>query len=326
MFTIRGAGTVVTGTLWSGEIGRGDELHLLPAGRRVRVRGVQVHDATVTRAAAGQRVAVNLVGVSVDEVGRGDVLAAPEAGLAPTHRIDAALEWEGGAEPESGERVQVHHGTRESAARLTWLGGRFWQIRFEQPLVPKSGDRLVIRQIAPPDTLGGGTVLDPSPRRHGPSRDLLARLERLDRGEPDRVRPSVDDRRRVDHSRKQVVRAALTAAQLALEQTLRAAGLEPPLDSELDPDDLAALRAAGKAVRVSKTLHYHPDVLADVRRRVIDLAERNRGAVTLAQLRDELGTSRKFAQALLEQLDSEKVTVRHGDEHYVRRSARQQGA
>ncbi len=98
---------------------------------------------------------------------------------------------------------------------------------------------------------------------------------------------------------------------------MRDAGFEPPLDSELNQEDLAALRAAGRAVRVSKTLHYHPDVLAEVRRRVVDL-----GAVTLAQLRDELETSRKFAQALLEHLDSEKVTIRRGDAHHVRRSAR----
>jgi selenocysteine-specific elongation factor len=88
----------------------------------------------------------------------------------------------------------------------------------------------------------------------------------------------------------------------------------------LDADDLAALRTAGRAVRVSKALHYHPEVLADVRRRVVELAA-DRG-VTLAQLRDELGTSRKFAQALLEHLDSEKVTIRRGDTHHVRRSAR----
>jgi selenocysteine-specific elongation factor len=71
---------------------------------------------------------------------------------------------------------------------------------------------------------------------------------------------------------------------------------------------------------VSKTLHYHPDVLADVRTRVVALADRHGGGVTLSQLRDELGTSRKFAQALLEHLDSEKVTIRRGDAHYVRRA------
>lgn len=295
---------------------------LLPQHRRLRVRGVQVHGESTERAAAGQRVAINLVGVAVEELVRGDALVSPEGGLATTHRIDAALQWERGAEPDSGARVQVHHGTRESAARLAWLGGRFWQIRLEQPLMPRAGDRVVIRQIAPPDTLGGGVVLDASPRRHGPSRELLTRLERLERGEPLVVPESGGDQLRAAHSRVQVGRVELTPTQLALEQRLRDAGLEPPLESELNVDDLAALRAAGRAVRVSKTLHYHPDVLADARRRVLELAACHDGAVTLAQLRDELGTSRKFAQALLEHLDSEKVTIRRGDAHYVRASAR----
>jgi selenocysteine-specific elongation factor len=314
VFTIRGAGTVVTGTLWSGTISRSDALQLLPSGQRARVRGVQVHDESAEQAAAGQRVAVNLTGVRVEDADRGDVLAAPDGGLEPTYRIDAELSFE----PEHGDRVQVHHGTRETAARLAWLGGDFWQIRLEQPLVPLVGDRFVVRQIAPPDTLGGGVVLDPHPRRHGPSRELLTRLERLRRGDSTEV--SVPDEPKARSSEAEAPRVELSPSAIALERRLKEAGFEPPLDAELDPGDLEALRAAGRAVRVSKALHYHPDVLADIRRRVIALAG-DRG-VTLAQLRDELGTSRKFAQALLEHLDSEKVTIRRGDAHYVRRSTR----
>ncbi len=350
VFTIRGAGTVVTGTLWSGEIGHGDELTLLPQGRRVRVRGVQVHDQPLERAPAGQRVAVNLTGLAVAEIERGDVLVGTESGLRPSYRVDAELEF-GEEEPEHGARVQVHHGTREAPARLAWLGGRFWQIRLEQPLVPAAGDRVVLRRIAPPDTLGGGRVLDPRPRRHGPSRDLLVRLERLARGEapppsgearppsgrastasrhgPLGVRPRHDRAGRESsgwtpsEARPQAAPAPtqLRSSALALEQRLRDAGIEPPIDSELDAGDLAALRDAGRAVRVSKSLHYHVDALADIRARLVELAKQNGGVVTLAQLRDELDTSRKFAQALLEHFDSEKVTIRRGDEHVLRRRA-----
>ena len=110
----------------------------------------------------------------------------------------------------------------------------------------------------------------------------------------------------------------MSESALGLEQRLRAAGFEPPLDSELDANDLAALRSANKAIRVSKTLHYHPDTLEQVKQHVVSIAASHNGAVTLAQLRDELGTSRKFAQALLEHLDATKVTVRRGDAHYVR--------
>jgi selenocysteine-specific elongation factor len=319
VFTIRGAGTVVTGTLWSGAVAKGDELEMLPLGRRARVRAVQVHDASVDHAEAGQRVALNLVGVSVSELERGAVLASPDSGLGPRFILDAALDL-GPDPPEHGARVQVHHGTRESPARLVWLGGRFWQLRLEQPLVPAPGDRVVIRRIAPPDTLGGGTVLDATARKHGPSREATARLERLVRGEVDAAgiaEPAVQPRTR--DSRPLVPRARLTDGQLALERRLRDAGIEPPLDSELDAGDLAALRAAGRAVRVSRSLHYHPTALAEIRARVIALAEDRGGSITLAQVRDELGTSRKFAQALLEHLDSERVTIRRGEQRELRR-------
>ena len=333
-FTIRGAGTVVTGTLWSGRVRRGDEVSVLPGDRRARVRGIQVHDEAREEVAAGQRVALNLSGLSRQEVVRGDVVVSTGSDLGPGYLLDAELRFDG-REPEHGERVQVHHGTREAPARLAWLGGRFWQVRLEQPLVAAAGDHLVVRQIAPPDTIGGGVVLDPRPRKHGPSREVLVALERLSRGEQPPAAdgppsastgppsastgpPSAADSPRGPTAPEAV---SLSASALALEERLRAAGVEPPLDSELDAGDLDALRGAGRAVRVSKSLHYHPDVLADVRRRVIAIGRESGGAVTLAQLRDELGTSRKFAQALLEHLDAEKITIRRGDEHVVRRSA-----
>jgi selenocysteine-specific elongation factor len=335
-FTVKGAGTVVTGTLWSGEVARGDEVVLLPPGRRARVRAVEVHDAAVQRARAGQRVALNLAGVRRDEVGRGDVVAGGHDRPAPTFRIDAALAFAPGARPGHGERVQVHHGTREAPARLAELGGRFWQLRLEQPLVPAAGDRVVLRSIAPPDTLGGGVVLDPAPPRHGPSRDLLARLTRLERGERDErprgggrtgKRGGEDDEkpraagapaRRAAAAREPAV-APLSPAALALERRLREAGAEPPIEAELGEAalELAALRAAGRAVRVGRTLHYHSDALADVRERVVALCERD-GEVSISSLRDELATSRKFAQALLEHLDGERLTRRVGDAHVLR--------
>ncbi len=297
VFTIRGAGTVVTGTLWSGAVARGDELVLLPGGRTARVRGVQVHDQGVQSAAAGQRVAVNLTGVAVGEVRRGDVLADRAAGLSPTYRLDARLLFDPGPGSTAGVRVQVHHGTRESPARLTPRDGR-WRIRLEQPLIAVADDRLVIRQIAPPDTLGGAVVLDPHPRAR--------RLDPGVRAAPPAGQPASPE--------------PLSPSALALEQRLKAAGLEPPIDQELDDRDLAALRAAGRAVRVSRTLHYHPDALASARDRLIALARANGNAITLAQLRDELGTSRKFAQALLEHFDAERVTIRRGDAHFLRRA------
>jgi selenocysteine-specific elongation factor len=320
VFSVRGAGTVVTGTLWSGQIARSDRLYVLPAGLRARAREVQVHDHAVESAAAGQRVAVNLAGLGHDQVARGDLLAQDGTQLEETFLIDAELGFAAGRrEPETGTRVQVHHGTRETPARLAWLAGAFWQLRLERPLIAVEGDRLVVRSIAPPDTLGGGRVLDAHPRRHGPGRDLLARLTRLARGEPD---PASEGPRAAPEPLPAPETPALSPSALALEVRLREAGFEPPLDAELDRDDLAALRRAGRAVRISRTLHFHADAAADVRRRALALAAEHGGSVTLAQLRDALGTSRKFAQAVLEHLDSDRVTIRRGDEHVVRRQHR----
>ena len=169
--------------------------------------------------------------------------------------------------------------TGPARRRRGWRGsaGASGRSALEQPLVAAAGDRLVVRQIAPPDTLGGGRVLDPRPRKHGPSRDLLTRLELLSRGEPPEPEPRPTPTRRAEPPPAATEPEPLSASALALERRLRDAGFEPPLDSELDAGDLAALREAGRAIRVSRSLHYHPDALADVRRRVIADRRRARG-------------------------------------------------
>jgi selenocysteine-specific elongation factor len=309
-FTIRGAGTVVTGTLWAGSIAPGDRLVLLPAGTPVRVRSVQIHDEPVDRADAGQRVAVNLVGVERRDVARGDVVAAAGA-VAPSLVLDCDLTLH---DATHGMRAHVHHGTRETPARLADLGGGLWQARLEQPLLARAGDRVVVRSIAPPDTLGGGVVLDPAARRHGRRDDVLARLERLRRGEPEPApQPSL-----APPPPAAAEPAPLSDSALALEERLRAAGHEPPNAADLEADDLAALRAAGRAVRVGRAMYAHPEALAAVRARV-EAVVAAEGAITLARLRDELQTSRKFAQAHLEHLDAERVTKRLPDDSRVLR-------
>src|SRR5205823_4397816 len=142
--------------LWSGSIAAGDQVEVLPAGQRARVRSVQVHDEQVDRAAAGQRVALNLVGLRRDEVHRGDVVVRGDA-LRPAFIVDARLALEPDVPPlEPGTRLHVHHGTRESAGRVYPLGDGFVQLRLESPIVAARGDRLILRQVAPPDTIGGG--------------------------------------------------------------------------------------------------------------------------------------------------------------------------
>ncbi len=173
VFSLRGVGTVATGTLWSGSIGEGDVLAVEPAHREARVRSVQVHDADVARAGPGQRVAVNLPGVAASELRRGDALVA--AGAYPvSYRLDVVLEE---IEPiADGTRLSVHHGTRRVPSRVVRIGSRHAQLRLSSPLVAARGDRVVLRGET---TVGGGAVVDPAPPRH---RDL-ERLDRLERGD-----------------------------------------------------------------------------------------------------------------------------------------------
>jgi len=293
-------------------------LTLLPDGIAVRVRGVQIHDEPVERAEAGQRVAVNLTGIDRRAIRRGDVLSAPGT-VVPTTVIDAALDVR---DAEHAQRVHVHHGTREAPARLAPLGGELWQLRLERPLLARAGDHLVVRSLAPPDTLGGGVVIDPRARRHGPRPDLVARLERLRRGEPEPEAQT--ELAALEPEPAEPEPPPLSPAALALEERLRAAGHEPPTEAELGAAaaELPALRDAGRAVRVGRSMYAHPDAIADVRERVVEIIRAD-GSITLARLRDELGTSRKFAQALLEHFDAARVTLRRPDDSRVlRRHAR----
>ena len=316
-FTIKGAGTVVTGTLWSGSVGRAMSSRCFRVGSRrgcARFRSTTARWSARPQASAwpstwwGSRCARSPAATSSPTCSRA---------LRPTYVVDAALDLR----EEPAGRVQVHHGTREAPARVAALGGRFFQLRLEHPLVAADGDRLIVRRIAPPDTLGGGVVLDAHARKHGPSPEASARLERLARGEPaESAKPPEKGSEPLSGGDSRGLTPPLSAGALALEERLRAAGHEPPTEAELGDaaSELPALRAAGRAVRVGRTLHYHPEALAGVERRVAAFCEAH-GSITIAQLRDELGTTRKFAQALLEHFDAAKFTRRRGDEHVLRR-------
>jgi selenocysteine-specific elongation factor len=171
VFSLRGMGTVATGTLWSGSIGEGDGLRAEPAGVDVRVRSVQVHDRPVTRAEAGQRVAVSLPGVERTALRRGDALVERDA-FPVSYRLDIVLEELERIPP----RVTVHHGTAAVPARVARIGERFAQLRLAEPVVAARGDRVVLRAAT---TVGGGRVVDPAPPRHRSAE----RLELLERGD-----------------------------------------------------------------------------------------------------------------------------------------------
>ncbi len=176
VFTIAGAGTVVTGTMWSGSARGDDPVELYPSGETGRVRGLQVHGEAVEVAHAGQRVAMNVAGIERDRVSRGDVIAAPGT-LVATDRFDARFTYLGTpGDPRpfvSGARVHVHHGTREVLGRVLLMDAEEFvpgqtglaQVRLEEPLAPRYDDRFIVRSYSPVYTIGGGIVLDALPPR-----------------------------------------------------------------------------------------------------------------------------------------------------------------
>ncbi|HWN08202.1 MAG TPA: selenocysteine-specific translation elongation factor [Pyrinomonadaceae bacterium] len=187
-FTMKGFGAVVTGTLVSGQIREGDELELLPAGIRVRARGVQVHGASVHSAQPGQRTAVNLAGIDTSAIERGMVLA--EVGrLVTTQIIDVELSVLRNAPRaiKTRARVRVHVGTAEALARVRVLNSAgeiapgdagFAQLRLESPVVALHGERFIIRSYSPAQTIAGGLVLDPGATKHR-GKEMTKSLEHL---------------------------------------------------------------------------------------------------------------------------------------------------
>ena len=186
-FSMKGFGTVVTGTLISGKITEGEELELLPSRTNVRVRGLQVHNKSVREAYAGQRTAVNLAGVDTAQIDRGMVLA-PAGRLRPTQIVDVWIDVLPGASRavRSRSRVRFHAGAAEVLGRVRVLegtqiapgSGGLAQLRLEAPVVAVHGDRFILRSYSPAETIAGGVIVDPFATKHR-GRELMHTLELL---------------------------------------------------------------------------------------------------------------------------------------------------
>ena len=175
-FSMKGFGSVVTGTLISGKITEGDELELLPPQVNVRVRGLQVHNKPVHEAHAGQRTAVNLASIDTSQIERGMMLAAAGR-LRPTQVIDVSIDVLPGASRalRSRSRVRFHIGAAEVLGRVRVLEGSsqiaaghsgLAQLRLEAPVVALHGDRFILRSYSPAETIAGGVILDPFAVKH----------------------------------------------------------------------------------------------------------------------------------------------------------------
>jgi len=196
VFTMKGFGTVVTGTLVAGTIRKEEEFEVFPVGKRVRVRGVQVHGSPAESAVAGQRTALNLAGVSTEDLARGMTLAAPDT-FHSTSRVDALLSLLPSAKPfKDAARVHFHAYTSETIAEVRLIGAKqlkpgadaYAQLRFTEPMPLLPGDRFIVRQFSPVVTIGGGVVLDASPAtRKQRAEDVIAFLKIMRDGSPEEV-------------------------------------------------------------------------------------------------------------------------------------------
>jgi selenocysteine-specific elongation factor len=286
VFSMRGFGTVITGTLASGTLRVDEEMVVLPSARRVKVRGIQVHGAARSSAGAGRRVAVNLGGVDVGDIGRGDTLTVADA-FDVTRRFDATVDLLPDAKPlRHGARVRFHHGTVELLARVSLVDRELQpgqssnaRVRLEGPAVLTRGDRFIIRAYSPAITIGGGRVLDPVPART-PIRTAAAqaRFARLNGPDADAVSAFVEERRG----------AGLTLVALA-----RRAGLTRDTASQLT----AGLSSAGDVRIVGEEIFNAPLVAALDRKLLAAIAEHHRTNPMSEGLPREEARERVFGHA-----------------------------
>ncbi len=203
-FTMKGFGTIATGTLIAGRVQKEEEVEILPAQRTARVRGIQVHGRGAQEALAGQRTALNLQGIEVADVQRGMVLTVPRL-FQPASMFDCHLELLGSAPNaiETRKRIRFHVGTAELMGYVVLLGqdrlqpgeSAFVQIRLEEPAFALPGDRFIVRQYSPMITIGGGEILDAMPEKHRRTdKTIVEKLRVLKEGSADdRIMALVDE-------------------------------------------------------------------------------------------------------------------------------------
>jgi selenocysteine-specific elongation factor len=228
-FTMSGFGTIVTGTLLDGRLSIGQEIEVLPSGLGARIRGLQTHRTKIEEAVPGSRVAVNVTGVEVSQLNRGDVLALPGT-YRTTSRVDVSFRLLREAEDSlrHNQTVKLFLGAAQRIARVRVLGadaispgGRGWlQLEVDSPLVGVRGDHFILRRPSPGETLGGGRVADPAPAWRHRRRDprVIERLERLLQGTPGQV----------------LLQALIRLGPMPLDRAMEAAGVGEDALKELN--------------------------------------------------------------------------------------------
>ncbi|MDI6617394.1 MAG: selenocysteine-specific translation elongation factor [Clostridiales bacterium] len=197
VFTISGFGTVITGTLISGKIDEGDKIEIFPVKVETRARSIQVHEQPVKTAYAGQRVAINIANIKVEDIRRGYVAASIKS-MEPSTMIDCRLNYlkDAGKPLKNRERVRVYQGTEELFGRVILLEDEelkpgessLVQIRLESPISALSGDKYIIRRYSPMFTIGGGTIINSNAKKHKRfDREVIDELAKMEKGDLDEI-------------------------------------------------------------------------------------------------------------------------------------------
>jgi selenocysteine-specific elongation factor len=315
VFTMKGFGAVVTGTLIAGKVKKEEEVEVFPGRKRARVRGVQVHGSTADQAIAGQRTALNLAGVQMEELARGMTLAAPGA-FEPTQKFEVQISLLKDARPlKNRARVHFHAFTSETIAEVALHGvtelkpgaSAFAQLRTAEPLLLLPGDRAILRQFSPVITIGGAVVLDAFP---------------LSRQKQDAVQRFLQT---LSSGNRQDALLARTARRghegLSLAAAVRETGLK---QSVLQPM-IAALVQQKQIIQVAEFL-LSIDALQKTRDKLIAALEAFHkanplvGGISKEELREKLGLHQTVMEAMLAQLTRDKKAEVAGEQ--VRLSGR----
>ncbi|HEX5433623.1 MAG TPA: selenocysteine-specific translation elongation factor, partial [Candidatus Angelobacter sp.] len=309
VFVMKGFGTVVTGTLIAGKVKKEEEVEVFPRRQKARIRGVQVHGASTDQASAGQRTALNLSGVPMEDLARGMALATPGV-LEPTQKTDVQLALLKDAKPlKNRARVHLHAFTSETIAEVTLYQGNelkpgstgLAQLRTDDPVLLLPGDRAILRQFSPVITIGGALVLDsfPLPRQKRDARGAF--LQSLASGSPEEALLARIARREQDG--------------LSLGGAVRETGLK---ESVLRPM-LASLEKKGSIVKVGE-FSVAADAFTKSRERALAVLEAFHKANPLVagirkeELRAKLGLEQPIMEAVLAQLTREKKAEVAGEQ------------
>ena len=263
VFTLKGIGTVVTGTLWSGRICADESVKVLPEGLPARARSVQIHDREVNCADAGYRVAVNIAGVDRERLRRGQMIVAG-APVESTYMVDAHITLLDTAPVlKYGAQTRFHHGTADATAKLMFADRErmrpgddcYAQVRLKTKIVPAPGDRFILRSLSPVTTIGGGVVVDPAPRKHGMGESVVRRLKTLEEGVPAPI---------VALLLEEAGNGGMSGEELKARSHLPGESFRAALS-----DETVAVRRVSPAGEI----FFAPDVAAALESRVLDILE-----------------------------------------------------